>query len=84
MEARGAVFKSPRRIEPMSDLIIRIECPSLECRQRGMTVEGIVVGCEESADGCFEITLLFLPQEDASAVASAAWGEAPKANPTLN
>jgi murein endopeptidase len=84
MEARGTVFESPRPMEPMSDLIVRIECPSPECRRRAMTVEGIVVGCEKTADGWFEITVLFLQQDDSRTGASAAWGKSPKVNPALN
>jgi hypothetical protein len=65
------VFKSPKRIELLAELTIRIECPVLECRC-GMLTEGIVIGCESCVDGGFEITVLFLQEDDFGTGESAA------------
>ena len=84
MEAQGAVFKSSMPLGFMADLIIRIECPALNCECRAMTVEGIVVGCEGSADGGFEITVHFLQEENFDFAEPAAWDEVAAVNPLLN
>jgi murein endopeptidase len=84
MEAQGAVFKSSKPLGFMADLIIRIECPALECECRAMTVEGIVVGCEESGDGWFEITVHFLQEENFDFAEPAAWSGLVAVNPLLN
>ncbi|MEO6788769.1 MAG: hypothetical protein ABI318_21820 [Chthoniobacteraceae bacterium] len=84
MEAQGVVFKSPRRLEPMADLVIRIERLAAECMCRKMVMEGIVVGCEQSADGCFEVTVLFLQKDEFNFAESVARGELPTVNPMLN
>ena len=63
LESEGVVFKSPERIELMADLVVRVVCFAQDCCGRTLTTEGIVVGCDECADGCFEITVLFLQQE---------------------
>ena len=84
MEAQGAVFKSSMPLGFMADLIIRIECPALNCECRAMTVEGIVVGCEEAPDGGFEITVHFLQEENFEGGETPEWGGVAAVNPLLN
>ena len=76
LESQGVVFKSPRGIEVMADLIARIECPGPQCCGRSLMIEGIVIGCEECTDGCYEITVLFLQDEDFDFEESAVRSEA--------
>jgi len=60
-ERNGAVFDSPCKLEPMSNLILCIEWNQAGRRCRRMRIEGVVVGCKNTGDGCFEITVLFTP-----------------------
>ena len=83
LESQGVVFHSPRRIELMTDLMVRIECMARQCRCP-LLVEGIVVGCQECARGCFEITVLFLQQADFDFERIAARSEAPAVSHLLN
>ncbi len=60
----GLVFDSPREIEPMSDLVILVEWSKAGRLQRRARKEGVVVDCRKMAEGCFEITVLFLAHRE--------------------
>ncbi len=60
-ERYGAVFDSPCQMELMADLMLCIESGEPGCRCRTMRISGVVVGCRKIAGGCFEITVLFMP-----------------------
>ena len=81
LQSQGIVFTSPRQIEPMADLLVRVECPSPDCCS--FLTEGIVVGCDACADGSFEITVLFLGQEKSKAPAKGV-RKRPSVNMMLN
>ena len=66
-EPRGAVFHSPCEMELMSDLLVCIRWRGLGCRCRTMKLTAVVVGCSGAGDGCFEITVIFLPGEACAA-----------------
>ena len=82
--SQGVVFNSPKRIEVMADLLVRIECQSAGCACSEMSVEGIVVGCEPCADCSFEITVLFLQEENFDPAESGTRSATPPVNPALN
>ena len=60
-ERYGAVFDSPCKLELMADLSLCIEWNKAGCRCRKMRIEGVVVGCRNMGNGCFEISVLFTP-----------------------
>lgn len=60
-EPHGAIFDSPCKMDLMSDLLLSLEWRKAGSRRRTVRIEGIVVDCRDTGDGCFEITLLFLP-----------------------
>jgi hypothetical protein len=64
LKTQGLVFQSMRRLDLMANVIIRIECSTAGCRSRILLMEGIVIGSEESGDGSFENTVLFLQEQD--------------------
>lgn len=70
-EPRGAVFDSPCKIELMSELIVCIQWRGLWCGCRTMKLGAVVVGCSDSGEGCFEITVIFLPGGESCAAATA-------------
>lgn len=70
-EPRGAVFDSPCKIELMSELIVCIQWRGLGCGCRTMKLGAVVVGCSDTGDGCFEITVIFLPGGESCAAATA-------------
>ena len=84
MEARGAIFRMPGRMDLMAALSIRLEFFTTECNCRTLIVEGIVINCVEYPEGCFEITVLFLQEDDFDFEESSAQNDAAKAKHLLN
>ena len=59
-EHYGAVFDLPVRLELMSDVFLSVEWCRPGYRRRSVRIAGIVVGCRDSGDGCFETSVIFL------------------------
>ncbi len=53
----------------MSDVILSVEWCGAGLQQRSVRIVGIVVGCCDSGDGCFETSVIFLPGSGSRAVA---------------
>ena len=54
----------------MSDLIVCVEWRGHGCRCRMTRLNGVVIGCTETSNGCFEITVLFFFGDQTRAAAA--------------
>ena len=61
---RGAIFKMPRRLDVMSDIVLCIEWCGAGCARRTVRIEATVIGCSETGAGAFETTVIFLSGGD--------------------